>query len=88
LDLETAHQSNISVSLSLAEYEAPCCSTLPETILFLFHIISNSSQPAQQVIRDHDKSVVFGGRGKHTEMTSITEGLLLPCIRALYMICA
>jgi len=34
---------------------------------------------AQQVIRAEGKSVVFCCRGKHTEITPVTDGLLPPC---------
>jgi len=36
-------------------------------------------RPAQKVIRGQGKSVVFCCRGKHTEITPVTDGLLLPC---------
>jgi hypothetical protein len=42
-------------------------------ILELLHKVVQIWQPTQQVIRAQRTSVVFGGRGKQTEMTLFTE---------------
>ena len=65
------------LSIGLCRWLAPlCCNMATRELL---HACGQIWRPAQQVIRAQGKSVVFCCRGKHTEITPVTDGLLLPC---------
>ena len=52
---------------------------IPMSVNYKKRVTTPAGWPAQQVIRAQGKSVVFCCRGKHTEITPVTDGLLLPC---------
>jgi len=55
------------------------CMSVIQSLLELLQACGQIWRPAQQVIRAQGESVVFCCRGKHTENTPVTDGLLLPC---------